>query len=326
MIKISVVITVFNLEKIIVKALESICMQTYKNFELIIIDDESTDKSVEVISDYLVDKNINYKIVSQKNTGVSGARNRGIEESEGDYIYFLDGDDYIHKDTLKEFANEIEMTNADILYCGYSTVDEKGNILAKVDNKLRHLMTGKEMALNMILAKEYINMITGVYRLSTIKNNNIKFDINRKYAEDFAFTIKCLLASDRVKPIEGNLAYYVQWEGSSTHTLSLKRFDSYYSHLETVEYIKENYNQHKYKDIIKAMEEYRIPTSIISIFSDFSKSRLFSNEINEFIKSKEVKKYLKNFKIKDFNKSNIKYYILAKGIVCFPKYIKRYYN
>lgn len=325
MVKISVIVPVFNLEQVITRTLESICNQSYKNFEIIIIDDGSTDNSAKVINSYLSNKKIQYKIIKQNNTGVSGARNRGVEEAKGKYIYFLDGDDYIHEDTFKEFSDAIDGTDADVLYCGYSTIDESGNILSKVDTRIKNIMTGKEMALNMIYAREYINMITGVYKSTIIKNNNIKFDTNRKYAEDFAFTIKCLLASNKVKPIKGNLAYYVQWGSSSTHILSLKRFDSYYSHLETLSYIKENYKYSEYKDIIKAMEEYRIPTSIISIFSDFSKRGLFSREVSDFIKTKEVKKYLKGFNIKDFNIYNIKYYLLAKGIAYFPKYIKKYY-
>lgn len=326
MIKISVIVTAFNLEKVIKKSLSSVVNQSYKNFELIIVDDESTDNTINVIKEFLVYKDIEYKIVSQKNTGVSGARNKGIEIAKGDYIYFLDGDDYIHKDTFLEFIKEIKNTEAEILYCGYSTVDEEGNLLAKVDTKIKHLMTGKEMALNMIYAKEYINMITGMYKTSIIKENNIRFDTNRKYAEDFAFTIKCLLASEKVKSIEKNLAYYVRWRGSSTHILSLKRFDSYYSHIETVEYIKGNYNQDKYYDVIKAMEEYRIPSSIIGIYTEFCKSRLFKNEINTFITDEKTINYLKNFKFKNVNKANIKYYMLTKGILYFPEIIRKYYE
>lgn len=326
MIKISVIIPVFNLAKFIEKTLDSVCNQSYKNFEIVIIDDESTDNSIEIIQKYFRNKDVDYKLINQRNTGVSGVRNRGIEESKGDYIFFLDGDDYIHKDTFMEFVKEIENTNADVLYCGYSTVDTYGNTLVKDDTKIKEIMTGKEMALNMIYAREHINMITGMYKKSIIKDNNIRFDTNRKYAEDFAFVIKCLIASKRVKAVEKNLAYYVRWGGSSTHNLSLKRFDSYFSHIETIKYINENYNINEYKDVIKAMEEYRIPISIIGLYSDFCKGGLFEKEINDFIKRKEVVEYLKNFKIKDLTKSNLKYYLLSKGMLYLPKVVMNYYQ
>lgn len=326
MIKISVIIPVFNLAKIIKRTLDSVFNQSYKNFEIIIIDDESTDNSINVINEYFINKEVDYRIIRQENAGVSGARNRGIKEAKGDYIYFLDGDDYIHEDTFLEFIKEIEKTEADVLYCGYSTVDENGNILAKVDTKIKELMIGKEMALNMIYAKEYINMITGMYKTSIIKENNIRFDTNRKYAEDFAFTIKCLIASKKVKAVEKNLAYYVRWIGSSTHILSLKRFDSYFSHIETVQYIKKKYNNDTYNDVIKAMEEYRIPISIVGIYSDFSKSKLFESEIKDFINDRTVNNYLKNFKMGNITKSNLKYYLLSRGIVYFPQIINSYYR
>lgn len=326
LIKISVIIPVFNLAKVIEKTLDSVCNQCYKNFEIIIIDDESTDNSIEIIQKYFINKDVNYKLIKQKNKGVSAARNRGIKEAKGDYIFFLDGDDYIHKDTFMEFVKEIENTNADVLYCGYSTVDSYGNIQVKVDTKIKKIMTGKEMALNMIYAREYINMITGMYKTSIIKDNNIRFDTNRKYAEDFTFTIKCLIASKRVKAIEKNLAYYVRWIGSSTHILSLRKFDSYFSHIETLKYINENYNINEYKDIIKGIEEYRIPITIMGIYSEFCKSKLFEKEINDFINNEEIIRYLKSFKINDFTISNLKYYLLSKGILYFPKVVKKYYK
>lgn len=326
MIKISVIIPVFNLEKIIQTTLDSVCNQSYKNFEIIIIDDGSTDNSINVIRKYFKNKDVNYKLIVQSNKGVSSARNRGIEESTGDYVYFLDGDDYINKDTFMEFIKEIETTWADVLYCGYTTVDSNGNILARVDTKTKKIMTGKEMALKMIYAHEYINMITGMYKSSIIKKNKIRFDTNRKYAEDFTFTIKCLIASEKVKALEKNLTYYVRWMGSSTHIISLKILDRYFSHRETVKYIKENYDINKYKDVIRAMEEYRIPISIIGIYTDLCKNRLYQKDINDFIKDREVVKYLRNFKISNFKKSNLKYYLLSKGIIYLPKMVMNYYN
>ena len=126
--------------------------------------------------------------------------------------------------------------------------------------------------------------------------------------------------------IEKNLAYYVRWIGSSTHILSLRKFDSYFSHIETLKYINENYNINEYKDIIKGIEEYRIPITIMGIYSEFCKSKLFEKEINDFINNEEIIRYLKSFKINDFTISNLKYYLLSKGILYFPKVVKKYYK
>lgn len=108
---ISVVIPLYNKERSIVSTIESVLSQTYIEWELIIVNDGSTDNSIEVVQNFFAGlKNEDYrlKILSQENTGVSAARNKGIMEAKGEYIAFLDGDDIWNKDFLKEMARLIE--------------------------------------------------------------------------------------------------------------------------------------------------------------------------------------------------------------------------
>ena len=112
---VSVIIPVYNVEKYLEEALESVINQTLKDIEIIIINDGSTDRSLEIAKGYaLKDKRI--KIIDQKNQGLSVARNRGIENAKGKYIYFMDSDDYIALETLEVCYKKCEEYELEMIY------------------------------------------------------------------------------------------------------------------------------------------------------------------------------------------------------------------
>ena len=98
-IKISVVIPVYGVEKYIRQCLESIINQTYKNLEIIVVNDGTKDNSMKIVEEYLSDERI--KIINKQNGGLSSARNRGMEEATGKYIFFVDSDDWIELNTIE---------------------------------------------------------------------------------------------------------------------------------------------------------------------------------------------------------------------------------
>lgn len=119
--KISVIIPVYNLEKYIVNTIESVLSQTYRNIELIIIDDGSTDNSIQKCMYYSkFDERV--KVLHQENKGVSAARNKGIDEANGDFICFVDGDDLIDKSMLEKLYDAI--SHSDLSICGLRYYDE----------------------------------------------------------------------------------------------------------------------------------------------------------------------------------------------------------
>ena len=128
--KLSIVVTAYNVEKYITKTLNSIMNQTVKRFELIVVDDGSTDGSNPLIRDMLSGvQETEYKIIRKTNGGVSSARNRGMLEASGDYILFLDGDDYVADDLVKRIYDSYNGQNADVFCWGYDTVGENGELL-----------------------------------------------------------------------------------------------------------------------------------------------------------------------------------------------------
>ena len=118
-IKFSIIIPAYNAENSIQKSIDSILNQTYNNYEIIVVNDGSTDNTIN-----LIEKNSKIKIINQKNLGVSSARNTGIENAKGDFIAFIDADDYIEKNYLEEFNNIIEKYNPDLIICG---INESNN-------------------------------------------------------------------------------------------------------------------------------------------------------------------------------------------------------
>ena len=128
MIKISVIIPVYNVEKYLRECLDSLINQSFKDFEVICIDDGSTDKSYKILEEYS-QKDSRIKVLKQEHNGAGAARNLGIEIAKGKYIQFLDSDDYFEPNMLEELYNTAEKFGADMAVCSARKVDEAGNIV-----------------------------------------------------------------------------------------------------------------------------------------------------------------------------------------------------
>ena len=123
---ISIIVPCFNNEKYVEKCLESIANQTIKNFEVIIINDGSKDNSQKVIETF-ISTHLNFKLINQVNMGVSSARNNGLKEANGNYVCFVDADDYIEPNYLYELYNALEANDSDLSICSviHETLDGK---------------------------------------------------------------------------------------------------------------------------------------------------------------------------------------------------------
>ncbi|MBE6063504.1 MAG: glycosyltransferase family 2 protein [Clostridium butyricum] len=323
MAKISIVTPVFNVEKCIAKTIKSIINQTYSDFELILVDDGSLDNSIQIAESLLKDSDVNYKIIRQKNSGVSSARNRGIDESCGKYIFFLDSDDYIDENFLYEVAKKIEETSCDVVFSGYSEVDANGNIL--VENRtpwIENEISGIEAAEKQLYDDIVIGMRNTVYRASIIKENSIKFDSKRKYGEDMVFVIKTLIHANKVCCVKKVLAYYVIWESAVTQNPSLKHLDCYYSFVDLRDYLNIIKASEDFKGIDKLekiISEHKIPYSVAHVFSMLSRDKAFHDDLFEFLNKSDVKQNLKKYKIQRLNNYHIKYFIENKMIRYCPK-------
>lgn len=184
--KISVIVPIYNNEKYLKECIESIIEQSYMETEIILVDDGSTDKCPQICDEYAKKSN-KIKVIHKKNGGVSSARNNGIAEATGEWISFVDSDDWIEPTYLEEMINAANKNKADIALCGYKRVasnDEK--ICWSNYNKV---ITSKEYLINCLNPQTGF----GFCHMKLIKKDkiqNIKFDEKLKVGEDALFNIE----------------------------------------------------------------------------------------------------------------------------------------
>lgn len=324
MVKVSIITPVYNVEECIERCINSVINQTYKDFELLLIDDGSKDKSIDIAKNLLEKSQVNYKIITQNNSGVSAARNKGIEEASGEYITFLDSDDYVDSRFVELMYKKAETTKCDVVFCDYSEVNEDEKVLVKNRTKcLNQFISGKEAALKQLTDDITIGMRSAIYKTSIIKDNNLFFDSKRKYGEDMIFIVKALLYADKVISVNEILAYYVIWGNSVTQNVSLKHLDCYYSYVDLLEYVRESKNLEK---IERFLLEFKIPYSISHIFSVLGSDVNFHKDLFDFLNKNDVRKYLKNYKMQKIDKNNIRYFVQCKGMIYCPKTLIRIFN
>ena len=135
--KFSIIVPVYNVEKYIKKCLDSIKNQSFKDYEVIIVNDGTQDNSMDIVNDY------NFKVINQKNQGLSAARNKGVEKAKGEYLLFIDSDDYIEKDLLKEINKSLS-NNPDLVRFQIKEVFENDDKTIKYNEKEFNNLNGKE--------------------------------------------------------------------------------------------------------------------------------------------------------------------------------------
>ncbi len=211
---ISVVVPVYNVEKYLEKCINSILNQTFKNYELILVDDGSTDKSGKICDDYLK-KNSQIKLIHKKNGGLSDARNAGIVIALGEYITFVDSDDYLDSEYLKVMYEMAINYSADLVMCGSQNVYEnKKNNLIKNENIVSEVIS-KEQAYKKILLQEGtdVSACRKLYKTKIFKENEILYPVGKLY-EDIQIIDKIVENSSKIVITNYIGYYYLQRTGS----------------------------------------------------------------------------------------------------------------
>ncbi len=215
--KVSVIVAAYNIQDYIVKCLESIANQTYKNLEVIVVDDGSSDNTGKLADEFAENDN-RFIVIHKKNCGVSSARNKGIDVASGDFIGFVDGDDIIEDDMYEMLVNNAIKYNADISHCGYKLVE----------NNKETLFYGTEKLIIQDRKKGLLDLFEGTLIEPSLCNkifkNNIVGDIRLNESisinEDLYFNV--LLFNKSNKSIfEDKTKYnYMKREGSATTSSS----------------------------------------------------------------------------------------------------------
>lgn len=203
--KVVVIITTYNTSDYLKDTIDSVLNNSYKNLEIILVDDGSTDNSVEICKEY-VSRNSRIHLITQKNSGVSSARNAGLNyafELKADAVHFLDGDDYVNKDFYKNLTEVLIDESADAVCC--SVYNEKTSFL-DVQPAIGHLGLLGKLSVNNGWMK---GAWAFLYRTDLLKQyQDLRFDTNFSYGEDCIFVVKSLYYSRKVAVAPEAIYYY----------------------------------------------------------------------------------------------------------------------
>ncbi|MCA4777329.1 glycosyltransferase family 2 protein [Empedobacter stercoris] len=296
---ISIIVPVYNVEKYLDKCLTSLKNQIFVNFEILLINDGSTDKSGYICEDF-AQKDYRFKVIHQENKGVSSARNVGLNNAIGKYIAFVDSDDWITENYLLDFVNEIpESDYFIIIQNAYDFDDERkslkfsftDNIYNLTDDFFQLFYTHNELEYGYLWNKFFVNEI--------IQNNNLRFDTKMLLFEDEEFYYKYLIKIDNIITSSKSNYFYVsrydsavkkQWDINNyllKYDLRINLFRSLmeFNIINNVEFIKLNekyFNKYLYfifKEHIYMNKDLRISNmNKMSVFLD--KYLIFYNQKN----------------------------------------------
>lgn len=206
---VSVIIPIYNVQVYLDKCLLSVINQTYKNLEIILINDGSTDQSLNICEIY-AKKDNRIRIINQANSGVSKARNKGLDLAKGDYIAFVDSDDYLELDMIEKMVNYINKNQVDIICCGYNEVSESGNLLkiSTQGNQNGEILTNRQ-TLDVLFTTEILKgfLFNKLFKRECIDRERLPEDLD--ICEDFYFFSKLLCKDIKIMYVNDRLYNHV---------------------------------------------------------------------------------------------------------------------
>lgn len=255
---VSIIVPIYNSQENLSSCLESIINQTNKDFELVLINDGSTDDSEKICKDFLsgADFPVKYKFIS--NRGVSNARNVGITLAVGEWFLFLDSDDLLEKNVIDIVKETNMLGRFEMVLASFSYIN-KGSIRLAENNNCD--LSGPLAAKNYGLWNLKICMGSYVVRKEIIDKNKILFHKDTKYGEDVEFINYCLLNSNKVKVISDKFFNYVINSKSAISKVNFNRYEVYEARLRTLNYVL--YRLPYEKELISLYKNYLLPEAII---------------------------------------------------------------
>ena len=296
--KISVIIPVYGVEKYIDKCLNSLVKQSLKEIEIIVVNDGTKDNSQEIIDKYVKKYPDKVKSFIKENGGQGSARNYGLEKANGEYIGYVDGDDFIEKDMYKKLYNKAKELNYDIVVCGNYNVSEDyktRNIDVFINNyntDLENILFGKMAVWNKI------------YKKDILINNKLEFK-QKVWYEDLAFTLKAIINSNSYAFVDEPLYDYLIREGSTMNNSNVKR------NLEILEafddillYIKQNKKEEYLNKIEFLAIDHIYISAIVRVLRAKADNNIKKETIDRLINY--MSENFPNYKRNEYNNNNYK--------------------
>lgn len=234
---VTIVLPIYNVEKYLDRCIKSVINQTYKNIEIILVDDESPDKCPEICDEWKR-KDARIRVVHKKNEGLGLARNTGIEYAKGKYICFFDSDDYIDLTTIEKAVELANKTSADVVTFGYANVDNEGMVKESyipetVKNTFRNKEVEKEFLPDMLGAtkesknkKLHMSAWASMYSMKLIKESAWRFVSEREIIAEDVYSLLVFYKSVKcVSVLHEALYFYCENGTSLTHTYRKDRYE-----------------------------------------------------------------------------------------------------
>ena len=315
---ISVIIPVYNVEKYLEKCINSVINQTYKNLEIILVNDGSTDNCPNICDEF-AKKDSRIRVIHKQNGGLSSARNAGLDIANGQYIGFVDSDDYIHTEMYQKLYEALISQNADLSICSYEEVTEKGKSIDGFSPIKDEILDANNALLKLNQEKfwYYVVVYTKLYNKNIFKD--IRFP-ESKINEDQFIVHEVFYNCKKIVTIPNKLYYYVQRNGSITKSKkTIKNFDEIYSMFARVEF----YNSKKLNSLIPGA------VKVCELMYDNLRMNIKYKNLSELKQILLFDKKVKNF-VLNYSKSNIKkfkfnfytIYLLILKLLRFFKILK----
>ena len=307
--KISIIVPVYNVEKYLEKCLKSIISQTYKNLEIIVVNDGSIDNSLEICKKFeKIDKRI--KVIDKENGGLSDARNAGLKIATGDYIGFVDSDDYISEDMFETLGKLLKEHNAEISIVSYYEMMDNRLLDVQKDGTLD--IMNKEEAIKELLIDKKIQSYAWNKLFKKEIFEGIIFPTGKNF-EDIATTLLLFEKADKIVRLEEPKYFYLRRNDS---IVGIRNYKTYLDYIEVI-IDKYNYLKGKYPSI-EEYNEYNLIINIIWVYTIIVRFEIegLEEKIDEiyptFKKLVEKNSNLINEKLDYYNKSMLSMMLLDR--------------
>jgi glycosyltransferase involved in cell wall biosynthesis len=321
---ISVIVPVYNVEDFLPRCLDSILKQRFVDFELILVNDGSTDTSGKICDEYAkIDERI--KVIHQKNGGLSNARNSGIDIASGTYISFIDSDDWINEDMLFEMHEQASLHGADIVIAGHFVVNLDRSIEENITVKAKRVLD-RITATKLILQDDVINSFAWdkLYRSKLF--NNLRYPVNRVF-EDTATSYKLFNHASILVQLDKAYYYYVRRQSSiclnpEFSKVIKRKNDNYLAFQERYEFTLANTEYSSIVDVCQAKAFIHGQQLIHFIIKNKLQKELYSCE--SIIRKISVMKISKNSYLTLFQK--LEHQIMRTSISVYLLFMNIYYS
>ena len=309
--KVSIIVPVYNVERYIVRSMDSLVNQTLKDIEIIVVNDGSTDNSKKLIEIYQKKYPNKIKLVDKKNGGLSDARNYGIPHATGEYIAFLDSDDYVELDTYEKMYNKAKEDDSDLVECDFiwEYPDRKKVDTGKIYNNKKEMLTyARVVAWNKLIKR------------SLIEEHKMEFPKGLRY-EDVEFFYKMVPYYNKVSFVKAPLIHYIQRSSSISNTQNERTKEIFTIMDNVIKYYKENNLYEEYKTELEYTYARLLLCSSLFRITKIKDAKIrkqllnetwtrLNNEFPNWKKNEILKKdkSAKNFYMKTVNKFTYKIY------------------